>query len=136
MTGCRIKIICLISIAFFLIGSGLCRAEYDYIDITNPFLRKIPIAIPIFKNMSSGVTTEQLPIRASDLLAETLAFTGYFKILDRGAFLADPQTDAVFSDINPLNWTSIGAELHDRRRGNGSVGWFRRADPRARSARP
>ena len=111
MTGCRFKIICLISIAFFLIGSRLCRAEYDYIDITNPFLRKIPIAIPIFKNMSSGVTTEQLSIRASDLLAETLAFTGYFKILDRGAFLADPQTDAVFSDINPQNWTSIGAEL-------------------------
>jgi len=111
MTGCRIKLICLISIAFFLIGSGLCRAEYDYIDITNPFLRKIPIAIPIFKNMSSGVTTEQLSIRASDLLAETLAFTGYFKILDRGAFLANPQTDAVFSDINPQNWTSIGAEL-------------------------
>ena len=111
MTGCRIKLICLISIAFFLIGSGLCRAEYDYIDITNPFLRKIPIAIPIFKNMSSGVTTEQLSIKASDLLAETLAFTGYFKILDRGAFLANPQTDAVFSDINPQNWTSIGAEL-------------------------
>lgn len=111
MTGCRIKVIYLISIAFFLIGSGLCRAEYDYIDITNPFLRKIPIAIPIFKNMSSGVTTEQLSIRASDLLAETLAFTGYFKILDRGAFLANPQTDAVFSDINPQNWTSIGAEL-------------------------
>ncbi|MES0446513.1 MAG: Tol-Pal system beta propeller repeat protein TolB [Desulfobacterales bacterium] len=111
MTCCRIKLIYLISIAFFLIGSGLCRAEYDYIDITNPFLRKIPIAIPIFKNMSSGVTTEQLSIKASDLLAETLAFTGYFKILDRGAFLANPQTDAVFSDINPQNWTSIGAEL-------------------------
>lgn len=111
MTCCRNKLIYLISIAFFLIGSGLCRAEYDYIDITNPFLRKIPIAIPIFKNMSSGVTTEQLSIKASDLLAETLAFTGYFKILDRGAFLAGPQTDAVFSDINPQNWTSIGAEL-------------------------
>lgn len=111
MTCCRNKLIYLISIAFFLIGSGLCRAEYDYIDITNPFLRKIPIAIPLFTKMSPGVTTEQLSIKASDLLAETLAFTGYFKILDRGAFLAGPQTDAVFSDINPQNWTSIGAEL-------------------------
>ncbi len=111
MTCCRNKLIYLISIAFFLIGSGLCRAEYDYIDITNPFLRKIPIAIPLFTKMSPGVTTEQLSIKASDLLAETLAFTGYFKILDRGAFLANPQTDAVFSDINPQNWTSIGAEL-------------------------
>jgi TolB protein len=111
MTGCRIKIIYLIVIAFFLIGSGPCHAEYDYIDITNPFLRKVPIAVPLFKKMSPGDATEQLSIKASDLLAETLAFTGYFKILDRGAFLADPQTDAVFSNINPQNWTSIGAEL-------------------------
>lgn len=111
MTGCRIKIIYLTTLVFFLIGSVLCRAEYDYIDITNPFLRKIPIAIPVFKNMSSGDATEKLSIKASDLLADTLAFTGYFKILDRGAFLVDPQTDAVFSDINPHNWTSIGAEL-------------------------
>ena len=111
MTGCRIKIIYLIAIAFFLIGSGMCRAEYDYIDITNPFLRKIPIAVPLFKKMSSGDATAQLSIKASDLLSETLEFTGYFKILDRGAFLANPQTDAVFSNINPQNWTSIGAEL-------------------------
>ena len=44
--------------------------------------------------------------------AEHLKFTGYFKILNRGAFLMDPGnpvTDA--ASIVFRNWTTIGAEL-------------------------
>ena len=111
MMSCRIKILCLIAIASFLFGSGLCRAEYDYIDITDPFLRKIPIAVPLLKKVSSGDATEQLSRTASDLLSETLEFTGFFKILDRAAFLVDPQTEAAFPNVSFHNWTSIGAEL-------------------------
>ena len=40
-------------IALFIIP-GVCHAEYDYIDINNPFLRKIPIAIPIFSNLTDS----------------------------------------------------------------------------------
>jgi len=95
----------------FLVQPGTSRAGYDYIDITHPFLKKIPIAVPLFKKISSGNATDQLSRTASDLLAETLAFTGYFKILDREAFLVDPQTDAAFSNVNFHDWTSIGSEL-------------------------
>jgi len=49
-----IKTICLIIILSFVIGTGICRGGYDYIDITHPFLRKIPIAIPVFKKIYSG----------------------------------------------------------------------------------
>jgi TolB protein len=45
------------------------------------------------------------------LLAETLEFTGYFKILDRDAFLVDMQTVTSLANVNFYNWTSIGAEL-------------------------
>lgn len=107
----RFQIVCLIAIVSLLAGSAVCRAEYDYIDITNPFLRKIPIAIPVFNNMLSGATTDQAAQQASDLLAETLEFTGYFKILDREAFLADPQSDTISSVVTFQNWTGIGAEL-------------------------
>ena len=78
----------------------------DYI-----FLRKVPIAVPLFKKVSSGRETDQLSKSASDLLAETLEFTGYFKFLDREAFLVNPQTDAAFASVNFHDWTSIGAEL-------------------------
>jgi TolB protein len=106
-----IKIIGLISLACFLIGSDPCRAGYDYIDITQPFIRKIPIAIPLFNKVSTVDATEQLSRTASDLLSETLEFTGYFKILDRDAFLVDMQTEISFANVNFHNWTSIGAEL-------------------------
>ncbi len=104
------KIICLIALTSLLVGPGLCQAEYDYIDITNPFLRKIPLAVPLFKKLSSDGATAQMSRKASDLLAETLEFTGYFKIIDRGAFLIGPQTETS-PYVNFHDWTSIGSEL-------------------------
>jgi len=103
--------ICLIAILPFLVGIGICRDGYDYIDITHPFLRKIPIAIPVFKKIASGDTTERLSTTTSDLLSETLEFTNYFKILDRDAFLVDMQTVTSLANVKFYNWTRIGAEL-------------------------
>ncbi|MGD9107379.1 MAG: Tol-Pal system beta propeller repeat protein TolB [Desulfobacterales bacterium] len=106
-----IKLIGFITMAYVMIGTGTCGAGYDYIDITHPFLRKIPIAIPVFKQIHPGDATERLSRAASNLLAETLDFTGYFKILDRAAFLVDMQTVISLAHVNFHNWTSIGAEL-------------------------
>jgi TolB protein len=106
-----IKLFYLTMILSFLFSPAGYSAGYDYIDITQPFLRKIPVAVPFFKAISTNTATDQLSKNASDLLAETLAFTGYFKILDRKAFLVGPQTDAAFANVNFHNWTSIGAEL-------------------------
>ncbi len=106
-----IKTIGLIALAYVMIGTGISGAGYDYIDITHPFLRKIPIAIPVFKKVYPGEATDRLSRTASDLLAETLDFTGYFKILDRGAYLVDMQTVTALANVNFHNWTSIGAEL-------------------------
>ena len=106
-----IRTICLIIILSFVVGTGICRGGYDYIDITHPFLRKIPIAIPVFKKIYSGDVAERLSKTASDLLSETLEFTGYFKILDRKAFLVDMGTVTSLANANFHNWTSIGAEL-------------------------
>ena len=49
---------------------------------------------------------------AADFLSDSLDFTGYFKLLDRDAFLFDPQKDGVIaSAINFQNWTVIDAEI-------------------------
>ena len=100
-----------IVITGIFMGTGLCKDDYDYIDITNPFLRKIPLAVPIFKKISFDETAAKLSKEASDLLSDTLEFTGYFKMMDRDAFLFDPQAEAASSHVNFHNWTSIGAEL-------------------------
>ncbi len=111
MKNCWIKFFGLMVIMSFWAVPGVARSGYDYIDISQPFLRKIPIAVPLFKKVSSDHETDQLSKSASDLLAETLEFTGYFKFIDREAFLVNPQTDAAFASVNFHDWTSIGAEL-------------------------
>jgi TolB protein len=99
-------------VALMVFQASTDAAEYDYIDISNPFLRKIPLAVPWFKNVSGGADIEELSVTLPDLLSDTLAFTGYFKMLDRQAFLMDPRNpDIIASQINFRNWTAIGAEL-------------------------
>jgi len=88
-----------------------CQARV-YIDITSPHLRKIPTAVPQFKNLNPRAGQTELVTTLADLLAETIAFTGFFKILDRDSFLEDSaQAGLVRSDISFKNWTDVGAEL-------------------------
>jgi len=102
----------LVLTALFLIIPPFCSAEYDYIDINNPFLKKIPIAIPSFKTVTENPAEKRLSVTTSGLLSETLEFTGYFKMLDHDAFLFDPEkSDITALNTNFQNWTDIGAEL-------------------------
>ncbi|MCU0604827.1 MAG: Tol-Pal system beta propeller repeat protein TolB [Desulfobacterales bacterium] len=111
----RQLLICLIACGLLGLNALPCTAQgesYQYIDIRNPFLRKIPLAVPLFKNQSGGPREEDNARKAADFMASSLDFTGYFKILDRAAFLFDPQKSGVgATDINFQNWTVVGAEL-------------------------
>jgi TolB protein len=99
----------LIAILFFETPG---HTKYEYIDINNPFLRKIPLAIPLFINMSGNATNQEVRDEATEILQEMLDFTGYFNMLDRDAFLVDPQKPAITGpEINFNNWISVGAEL-------------------------
>jgi TolB protein len=83
-----------------------------YIDITAPYLRQIPTAVPFFKDQGSANKQGELASTLADLLAETINFTGFFKILDRESFLEDPQQASLIENqINFKNWTDVGAEL-------------------------
>ena len=88
------------------------QESYQYIDIRNPFLRKIPLAVPLFRTPNDSAREADSARKAVELLAGSLDFTGYFKIMDRSGFLFDPQKSGVAAtDINFQNWTVIGAEL-------------------------
>jgi len=107
-----IKTICLTIFLALFIMPGLCHADYNYIDINNPFLRKIPIAIPVFSILPGSKANKPVLKKASDILSDALEFTCYFKMLDRGAFLIDPDNPPLITPkINFNNWVSIGAEL-------------------------
>jgi TolB protein len=88
------------------------QRDYEYIDISNPFLRKIPVAIPGFALGSGDPGELQSAEKAGRVLSETLDFSGYFKILDPGAYLEAPrQTGVTAEKITFRNWTVIGAEM-------------------------
>jgi TolB protein len=88
------------------------NAEIKYFDLTNPFLRKIPMAVPAFQSMSKHPTELNQVGPFSKELMEMLEFSGYFKMLDRGSFLHDPQKSGITrTTINFQNWTMVGAEL-------------------------
>ncbi len=109
---------CLAILPFLLLlplppgGTAWAQRDYEYIDISNPFLRKIPIATPAFATASGGPQEVQDAEKTGQLTSESLEFTGYFKIIDPGAYLEDPrQTGVTAADLNFHNWTVIGAEM-------------------------
>ena len=101
-------------VAFSLIAAAWTEshADYDYVDINNPLMRKVPVAVPYFKRVSGAAEERRISREAAEILGQTLAFTGYFKFVDRGAYLADPENPNIVSPhIKFKNWTAVGAEL-------------------------
>jgi len=91
-------------------GAAFAADKYDYIDINNPSLKKVPIAIPFFKPASGNDSESETAQTGATLLSDTLSFTGYFKILDKGSFLVDARQLDVAAPVFK-GWTAIGAEL-------------------------
>jgi TolB protein len=100
-----------VMVLFFWL-TPLQAKEVDYINISNPFLNKTPIAIPQFKSFNGHALEVDLGKKAEQILKDGLDFTGYLKVLDPAAFLSDPaQTGIQLGQINFKDWTGIGAEL-------------------------
>lgn len=103
----------LILLGIFLFVSNICfAADYEFIDITNPFLNKMPIAIPYFKALGDSVDEKKMVKSTADLLSKTLEFSSFFKPVDRGAFLEEPAEKGItLKEVEFKNWTAIGVEL-------------------------
>jgi TolB protein len=90
--------------------SGL--AGIKYFDLTKPYLRRIPMAVPVFQAANSTQAELDQAVAVADNVQKMLEFTGYFKMLDRVGFLFNPQTSGITLDkLNFPNWTTVGAEL-------------------------
>nr|WP_319395260.1 Tol-Pal system beta propeller repeat protein TolB [uncultured Desulfobacter sp.] len=99
--------------AFMILLSVRAQAkDYDYISISNPFLNKTPVAVTAFKCFNGHEAEVAAGVQAEQILKAGLDFTGYLKIMDPMAFLADPaQSGIQLGQINFKDWTGIGAEL-------------------------
>ena len=97
----RISISCvfLSILVLFAVHSSLSPVAEtkEYIDITSPAFKKLPIAISEFAG-SSGK-------EISDIIRDDLDFTGIFLCLERNAFL-----ETSSQPFQQKNWTIIGAE--------------------------
>lgn len=81
-------------------------ADYEYIEIKNPYLNKIPIGIPDSFLKSEGKMKKDNSV--SNLLSKTLDFTNYFKIDKMEKQSID---GIVISDLNFKDLRSKGYEL-------------------------
>ena len=96
-----------------IMSSPVMAQEDDgYITITDPYIKKAPIAVPLLRPVSKTQAEAKLADEAAKTLSGLLDYTGYFKLIDRAAFLEEPSVKGVaLANINFKNWTLIGAEL-------------------------
>ena len=107
-----LKLVCIISSFLFLYMPCLHAKDYDYINISNPFLQKTPVAVTRFKAFNGHTQEVKDGLAAKDILVKALDFTGYLKTMNPAAFLAVPAQSGIQSgQIKFQDWTGIGAEL-------------------------
>ena len=85
-----------------------------YIDISQPFARKIPIAVPDFQTLSpGGASSPELTVGLPDLLTQNLDFTGMFIALDKRTFReGNPRSGLGQGEpVNFQEWRTVGGEL-------------------------
>ena len=100
-------------IALLVLGqAALISAQQVYINISDPFLRKVPVAVPLFKPLAGGAAEERLADEARTTMVNALEFTGYITVLDPGSYIENPAVKGITrTDLNFKNWTVIGSEL-------------------------
>lgn len=106
-----VNIVAMLGVFLGIPLSGIC-ADYTYINIKNPFIRKIPVAIPDFKPLTQTGTETVDGAAARKIMEDALNFTGYLTAVDN-ALIKDASLAAGITraDIHFPDWTVTGAEL-------------------------
>ncbi|MEK6777416.1 MAG: Tol-Pal system beta propeller repeat protein TolB [bacterium] len=97
---------------FFLFLSDASADPKIYLDINAPAIKKLPVAIQIFKNLKSA--PEDLPIgnEAHETLSDDLSFSGLLQVLDPTSFIEDTAaSDTDPSKIRFEDWRIVGADV-------------------------
>jgi len=73
--------------------------------------QKSPIAVSPLKNLATVPDTAKLSEGIADTMAHDLDLSGWFKVLDRSAYIENPQTTGItLGAFDFKDWSTIGAE--------------------------
>lgn len=79
-----------------------------YIDILSPAFQKFPVAIPDFSPLPGSETSGGLATEIPGRLSGALEITGFFRVVDRKAYLESSESPA--EEIRFSDWRVIGSE--------------------------
>lgn len=97
--------------AFFLLTS-LCTAASAQVslEIIGPGMPKYPIAVSPLKNMATGGDPGRVSEGIADAIVYDLDLSGWFRVLDRGAYIENPQRSGdTLGSFDFRDWSTIGA---------------------------
>jgi TolB protein len=81
------------------------------VPIEGPGRRVIPIAISPLKILGTGDDKRGLSESVADVIGNDMKMSGWFRVLDRSAYIERPQEGGITLDSFDLkNWSTIGAE--------------------------
>ena len=73
--------------------------------------QKFPIAVSPLKNLGAGGDTGKLSEGIADAMVHDLDLSGWFKVLDRSAYIENPQQSGItLGTFDFQNWSTLGAE--------------------------
>lgn len=79
--------------------------------IIGPGAERYPIAVSPLKNQGSGTDGKRFSEGIADTIARDLTLSGWFRVLDRSAYLEDPQrTGITLGSFDFRDWSILGAE--------------------------
>jgi TolB protein len=101
----KIQSVLIMTLAILILSASTGWARV-YIDITKPFTRKLPLAMPSFSPLP-GAGVNKLAAEGARILISDLDFTGLFEMIDKGAYLERVTGEK----ITYKAWSRVGAEL-------------------------
>ena len=102
--GLRITVVVSVLIIHVRVSTAQMKGS-----IFGPGTRSYPVAVAPLKDLS-GPKAEDVATRFADIVGRDLMLSGYFKILDRSAYIEKPEASGYTVDsINFDNWSVIGA---------------------------
>lgn len=100
------RLIATLTLTLLILGMALPASARVYIDITQPFSKKLPLALSQLQPLPDAAQ-DPIGIEGTQMLQRYLSYTGLFDFMDPKSFLGAPALEKV----DYRRWSRIGAEL-------------------------